>query len=115
MILEVAILDVRSGQEGAFESTFASASKIIASMSGYVSHDLQRCLERSNRYVLLVNWKTTRSASANRLSIKSGKRCCITSTIRSRPWNIINACNSAVHQSRGRRRGSVNGDRSHDA
>jgi heme-degrading monooxygenase HmoA len=58
MILEVAILDVRWGQEAEFEIAFAKASKIIASMPGYMSHELQRCLERTNRYVLLVNWKT---------------------------------------------------------
>lgn len=56
MILEVAILNVRVGLEPEFEEAFARASPIIASMPGYVSHQLQRCLETSNRYVLLVNW-----------------------------------------------------------
>ena len=27
-------------------------------MRGYVSHQLQRCLENENRYLLLVNWQT---------------------------------------------------------
>ncbi len=58
MILEVATLDVRPGQEVAFEAAFREASAIISSMRGYVSHELQRCLERRNRYVLLVNWQT---------------------------------------------------------
>ena len=58
MILEVATLDVRPGQEGAFEAAFRQASTIIAGMTGYRSHQLQRCLERGNRYVLLVNWDT---------------------------------------------------------
>jgi len=58
MILEVAMLDVIPGREAAFEAAFAKASRIIASMKGYVSHDLQRCLERGNRYVLLVRWQT---------------------------------------------------------
>ena len=57
MILEVATLDVRHGQEADFERAFAEASLIIASMPGYVSHDLQRCLEKRNRYLLLVNWR----------------------------------------------------------
>ena len=56
MILEMAILDVRVGLEGEFEAAFARASSIIASMPGYISHQLQRCVERSNRYALLVNW-----------------------------------------------------------
>ena len=58
MILEVAILDVRGGLEREFEAAFAQASPIIASMPGYISHQLQRCVETSNRYVLLVNWKS---------------------------------------------------------
>lgn len=58
MILEVATLDVRPGHEAEFEAAFAQASAIIASMTGYVSHELQRCMEKRNRYVLLVNWQT---------------------------------------------------------
>ena len=58
MILEVATLDVRPGQEAAFESAFREASRIISSMHGYVSHELQRCVEKQNRYLLLVNWQT---------------------------------------------------------
>ncbi len=58
MILEVAVLDVRTGQEASFEAAFEQASAIISSMNGYVSHQLQRCLEKRNRYILLVNWQT---------------------------------------------------------
>ena len=58
MILEVATLDVRPGQVAAFETAFREASAIISSMPGYLSHELQRCLEKPNRYVLLVNWQT---------------------------------------------------------
>ena len=57
MILEVAILDVRAGLEREFEAAFAQASPIV-STPGYISHQLQRCIETSNRYVLLVNWKS---------------------------------------------------------
>lgn len=58
MILEVAILDIKPGQEAEFETAFAEAQSIIANMHGYISHQLQRCLEKDNRYLLLVNWKT---------------------------------------------------------
>lgn len=57
MILEVAILDVKPDLTEDFESAFKVASKIIASMSGYISHELQRCLETKNRYILLVRWQ----------------------------------------------------------
>jgi len=58
MILEVAILDVKQGQEEEFERTFKKAQEIISNMQGYVSHQLQKCIEKENRYILLVNWKT---------------------------------------------------------
>ena len=58
MILEVAILDVIPGQEVEFQAAFGTASSIISSMPGYVSHQLQRCLETRNRYILLVHWET---------------------------------------------------------
>ena len=58
MILEVATLDVKAGQETEFETAFATAQKIIAAMPGYHSHELQRCVEKPGRYILLVNWRT---------------------------------------------------------
>ncbi len=56
MILEVAILNVIPGREAEFEAAFRQAQAIIASMKGYRSHDLRRCLEAGSRYVLLVQW-----------------------------------------------------------
>lgn len=58
MVLEVAILDVKPGQTTEFEAAFKAAQIIIASMEGYQSHQLQRCLEDTNRYILLVHWDT---------------------------------------------------------
>ncbi|WP_046212980.1 antibiotic biosynthesis monooxygenase family protein [Paenibacillus wulumuqiensis] len=58
MILEVAILNVKSGHTDAFEASFGEASAIIAGMKGYLSHELQRCLEIDNQYILLVRWET---------------------------------------------------------
>ncbi len=58
MILEVATLDVKPGQAEAFEAAFLQAQKIISSMPGYVSHQLQKCIENPGRYLLLVNWQT---------------------------------------------------------
>lgn len=58
MILEVAILDVKPGLEIEFESVFDKAQTIISNMDGYVSHQLQRCVENNSRYILLVNWET---------------------------------------------------------
>ena len=57
MILEIATLDVRRGEEQNFETSFSKAQAIISTMPGYISHRLQRCMETPNRYVLLVNWE----------------------------------------------------------
>ena len=57
MILEVAILNVRQGMTEEFESAFREASTIIAAMPGYVSHELRRCVEATDRYLLLVHWQ----------------------------------------------------------
>lgn len=58
MILEVATLDVKPGQEAAFERDFVTASALISRTDGYVSHELQRCLEKPSRYLLLARWRT---------------------------------------------------------
>jgi heme-degrading monooxygenase HmoA len=58
VILEVAILDVKPGLTSEFEAAFKTASIIIATMPGYISHELQRCIEAANRYILLVRWQT---------------------------------------------------------
>ncbi len=58
MILEVAILNVRAGESVEFEQAFSEAQIIIASMPGYVSHQLLRCLETPDQYLLLVRWRT---------------------------------------------------------
>ncbi|MBP7847244.1 MAG: antibiotic biosynthesis monooxygenase [Burkholderiales bacterium] len=57
-VLEVAMLDVREGTNQEFEQAFELAAPIIASMSGYIRHELQCCIENSNKYVLLVWWET---------------------------------------------------------
>jgi heme-degrading monooxygenase HmoA len=56
MILELAILDVRPGEEASFEKDFADASQFISSAPGYLSHELHRCVEKPSRYVLLARW-----------------------------------------------------------
>lgn len=58
MILEVAILNIKPGLSADFEKAFAVAQKIISSMNGYISHQLKKCLEETDKYILLVNWET---------------------------------------------------------
>jgi heme-degrading monooxygenase HmoA len=58
MILEVANLNIRPGESADFEHAFAEAQAIIASMPGYVSHQLLRCLETPDQYIFLVHWQS---------------------------------------------------------
>ena len=57
MILEHAVLEVVPGGEEEFEGAFDEAQRIIASMPGFCSLRLDRCVERPSRYVLLVEWE----------------------------------------------------------
>ncbi|GAF13740.1 antibiotic biosynthesis monooxygenase [Bacillus sp. JCM 19045] len=58
MILEAALLQVKSSMENEFEKAFEEVSTIITAMNGYKSHELQRCLEVKGKYLLLVRWDT---------------------------------------------------------
>jgi heme-degrading monooxygenase HmoA len=55
--LEVAMLNIKPGTANEFESSFRKASPLIASMRGYLHHELQKCVETENKYVLLVRWE----------------------------------------------------------
>lgn len=58
MILEAAYLQIKPNETTAFETAFKQASSIIASMKGYIDHELQRCIEDDHKYLLLVQWET---------------------------------------------------------
>ena len=55
---------MKPGQEPAFEKAFGEAKAIISSMRGFVSLELQRCVEASSRYLLLVRWETLEDHTA---------------------------------------------------
>lgn len=57
MILEAAMLQVVPGRADEFEAAFRHASPLIASVPGYIAHELQRCLEAPGKYLLLVKWQ----------------------------------------------------------
>ena len=58
MILEVAILNVRVGQEAAFEHAMREARPFIEASPGFGGLEIRRCVETSNRYLLLANWRS---------------------------------------------------------
>ena len=57
MILEVAVLNVIPGKEDEFLKAFSNAQGIISKMAGYMSHQLKRCIEKTNQFILLVEWE----------------------------------------------------------
>ena len=56
-VLEVAILNVRPGEEPAFERAMRDARPLIAATPGFLKLELRRCIETANRYLLLVTWE----------------------------------------------------------
>jgi heme-degrading monooxygenase HmoA len=58
VILEIAQLHIKPEQSAAFESAFDVAQTIISAMPGYLGHELQKCLEQTNHYMLLVRWES---------------------------------------------------------
>jgi heme-degrading monooxygenase HmoA len=58
MILEHALLQVRSGQEAAFEAAIAEAKPLIAASSGFLGMEVRPAIERSGLYLLVVRWES---------------------------------------------------------
>jgi len=58
MILEAVTLYVKAGQTTEFEASFRLASNIICKANGYIEHELQKCIEVENKYLLLIKWET---------------------------------------------------------
>ncbi|AXL50294.1 antibiotic biosynthesis monooxygenase [Paraburkholderia caffeinilytica] len=58
MILELAHFRILPGGDTGFETAFATAQSILASMPGYLDHELHRCIEDGCEYRLLVHWNT---------------------------------------------------------
>jgi len=54
--LEATLLHIKPGLGPEFEAAFVHASKLIAAAPGYLGHELQRCLEHDDKYLLLVRW-----------------------------------------------------------
>jgi len=64
MILEAAILNIRPGEEAAFEAAMREAQPLIAASPGFVRIEVRRCVETANRYLLLVTWETLEDHTA---------------------------------------------------
>ena len=58
MILELATIDIKQGTNAEFEQNLQKAQHVISKAKGYLGHEFQKCLERDNRYILLIKWTT---------------------------------------------------------
>jgi heme-degrading monooxygenase HmoA len=60
VILEVARLDVRPGQDATFLAAFAEARPLLEATPGFLGLDLRRCVDEgaTHRFLLLVQWET---------------------------------------------------------
>jgi len=57
VITEHALLDVILGREEEFLAAMEQAKALIAASPGFVSLRVEHCLERSNCFLLLVEWE----------------------------------------------------------
>ena len=64
MILEVALLQIKPGEGQKFERAFPQAEKVLVQARGHLSHELRRCIETRDRYLLLVRWETLEAHTA---------------------------------------------------
>ena len=57
MILEVAQIRINAAQAAAFEAAYRQAQQQLSTAEGYIAHELRRCLEQPDLYLLLVHWR----------------------------------------------------------
>jgi len=69
MILEVAVLNVRTGEEVAFEAAMRKARPLIEATPGFISINLSRCVETPNRYLLCGHFLAPMRRTSPRLEL----------------------------------------------
>ena len=58
MITEIAVLNIKQDESKNFETAFHKAQTIISASKGYIQHDLLKCMEQADKYLLIVQWQT---------------------------------------------------------
>ena len=58
MITEHAVLEVVPGRELEFVAAMEQAKSLISASPGFISLQVERCVERANCFLLLVEWET---------------------------------------------------------
>ena len=65
MILEVAIMKIKPELIPQFETVFPKAAAVSASTPGYISHEMQRCVETKGKYFYLIRWESIEAHMVN--------------------------------------------------
>ena len=65
MILEVAIMKIKPELMQEFEAVFPQAAAITASCKGYISLEMQRCVETKGKYFYLIRWESIEAHEVN--------------------------------------------------
>lgn len=58
MILELARIDIKEGTNQDFETALEMAKGVISQSKGFQSISVKKCIEQTNRYILLIYWAT---------------------------------------------------------
>ncbi len=58
MIIECAEIEVKPGEEAAFEAAVAEAAPLFKRSKGCLALELQRGVEKPSKYKLVVKWRT---------------------------------------------------------
>ncbi len=58
MIIEIAEIEVKPGEEAAFEAAVAEAASLFKRSKGCRAMELQRGVEKPSKYRLVVKWET---------------------------------------------------------
>ena len=65
MVLEVALIDVRPGQEDAFAAAYREGHPLVAGTPGCRSVRMTRGIESPSRFVLLIEWDSVEAHEEN--------------------------------------------------
>lgn len=66
MILEVAEIYIKDGTNDEFEAAIhESAKNYISPTEGFINYELQRSMEDTTRYLLLIQWETLEAHTVN--------------------------------------------------
>ena len=65
MILEVAIMKIKPEAIARFEAVFPKAAAITASVAGYISHEMVRCVETKGKYYFMIRWESIEAHEKN--------------------------------------------------